>query len=570
MPCPFQVSYGYTVANNMNEQTTPANPLDHFDHVVVLMLENRSFDNLLGYLYKPDDIKPDFPLGKEFAGLHFNGLHGNPVPEDAEGEDGDGGITLYTRRARDYFQPFPDPGEFYAHVNTQLYGKFLPPSNDGQTDKKIAAPYNLPDPLPPTPPMNGFIADYISVLRGLEKPGCLNSIFNFLRLNPKWFKLNARYDDYKAIMECYEPDQVSVMATLAKEFAVFDHWHCDVPSQTYTNRAFWHSGTAFGFVNNSPLSKWIEHDKDQPERYNNSTLFNRLQEKDISWNIYSDNPISLTAIVHFQALKDYHETNFKSFNQFLTDAKNGKLPAYSFVEPRFFTPNNDQHPTSYDSVVYRESAIGSVLLGEELIREVYNAVKNSHSDTGNNWKNTLLIITHDEHGGCFDHVPPRNACPPDEPPVPGEEGFLFDRLGIRVPMIMVSAHIQRNTIVNTPHRHTSFLRTMCNKWGLSPFTERDKTAPEFTEVFTSPTLRDISDWPDLSKPVISELWKEPDYSDAPLNDLQKAMIAAVAHWKEGSTARAETINTAKEAMDYLDSFGDALPGANKTELRYRP
>ncbi|MFM9949187.1 MAG: alkaline phosphatase family protein [Saprospiraceae bacterium] len=111
------------------------------------------------------------------------------------------------------------------------------------------------------------------------------------------------------------------MATLAKEFAVFDHWHCDVPSQTYTNRAFWHSGTAFGFVNNSPLSKWIEHDKDQPQRYNNSTLFNRLQEKDMSWNIYCDDPISLTEIVHFQALKDYHETNFHSFNQFLCPAE---------------------------------------------------------------------------------------------------------------------------------------------------------------------------------------------------------------------------------------------------------
>lgn len=550
----------------MNEKTTASNPLDHFDHVVVLMLENRSFDNLLGYLYKPEDLKPDFPLGKKFAGLHFDGPHGNPVPEDAGGEYG--GKTIFTRRASDYYQPFPDPGEFYAHVNTQLYGKFIPQSNDGQTDKKIAAPYNLPDPLPAKPPMDGFIADYISVLRGLEKSGCLNSIFNFFRLNPKWFKLNARYDDYKAIMECYEPDQISVMATLAKEFAVFDHWHCDVPSQTYTNRAFWHSGTAFGFVNNSPLGKWIEHGKDQPQ--SNSTLFNRLQEKNISWNIYSDNPVSLTAIVHFQALKDYHKTNFHSFNQFLNDAANGQLPAYSFVEPRFFTPNNDQHPTSYDSVVYRESAIGSVLLGEELIREVYNAVKNSNSNTGNNWKNTLLIITHDEHGGCFDHVPPHNARPPDEPPVPGEDNFLFDRLGIRVPMIMVSAHIQRNTIVNAPHRHTSFLKTMCDKWGLAAFTERDKTAPEFTEVFTSPTLRDVSDWPDLSKPVISELWKEPDYSDAPLNDLQKAMIASVAHWKEGSTARAETINTAKEAMDYLDSFGEELPGAKKAELRYIP
>ncbi len=543
------------------DKKSSSNQLDNFDHVVVLMLENRSFDNLLGSLYKPGDIKDGFPLGKKFAGLLFDGPHGNPIPKKSQGKHGH---TIYPKRARDYFQPYPDPGEFYPHINTQLYGQFIPQSNEGQEDKKIIAPYNLPDPLPEKAPMNGFVADYISVLQGLEKQGCLTSVFNFLGLNPRNFKLNDRYDDFKSIMECYEPDQVPVMSKLATEFAVFDHWHCDVPSQTYTNRAFWHSGTSYGYVNNSPISNWLSSK-------NGPTLFNRLQDKKIPWKIYTDNPVSLTGIVHFHQLRDFHKTNFKSFSQFLKDAENGELPAYSFIEPRFFTPNNDQHPTSYDSVLYRESKIGSVWLGEELIRDVYNAIKDSSCEPGSNWKNTLLIITHDEHGGCFDHVPPSPhfVCTPENPPAPEQDGFMFNRLGVRVPMIMVSAHIKRNTIVNDDFRHTSFLRTMCEKWGLEGFTDRDKTAPEFTEVFTADDIRDRSDWPTFSELQGAVNLAEHDFSRVPLNDLQKAMLSAVSHWKYGSTEKAEALNTTKEALDFLDFFEGELPGAVKEELKWR-
>jgi phospholipase C len=409
--------------------------------------------------------------------------------------------------------------------------------------------------------MNGFVKDYISVLRSLKKQGCLTAIFNFLGLNLSRFKLDDKYEDYKAIIECFQPDQIPVMATLAKEFAVFDHWFCDVPSQTYTNRAFWHSGTAFGNVNNSPITKWMEHKNDP-------TLFNSLEDKGIPWKIYTDNPISLTGIVHFQQLLDYHLTNFKSFNHFLNDVQNGQLPAYSFVEPRFFTPHNDQHPSSYDSFLYGPSTTGSVLLGEKLIRDVYNAIRNSKSEMGNNWKNTLLVITHDEHGGCYDHVSPGTATPPSSPPEPGEQGFLFDRLGVRVPMIMISAYIQPNTIVNNPYQHTSFLHTMCEKWKLACFTDRDASAPKFDEVFTTNVPRPPKEWPVLPEPAIPSGHARTDFSEAPLGDLEKAILASVSQWKSGSTADVEKLNTVKEAMLYLSQFED-LPGAKMEELTYQ-
>ena len=498
-------------------QNSNTDKLATFDHVVVLMLENRSFDNLLGFLYTPEELKElkskgKLPLGQTFEGLNFGGKHCNPIPGAAA--NGSTPTELCVTRASDFHQPFPDPGEPYQHVNTQLYGKFIPESNSGKPDNKIVAPFNLPTPVPAVPPMDGFIKDYISVLQSMEpvKKGCgyyLSKLFGF---TPKGFNLNDRIDDFKVIMECFQPDQVNVMATLAKQFAVFDNWHCAVPSQTYTNRAFWHAATAKGHVNNSPMSHWILEDI-------GPTLFNRLEEKKISWNIYTDNPVSITGIVHFQPLLDFHLTRFKSFKQFLEDARNDSLPAYSFVEPRFFTPHNDQHPSGFDSVIFGPSVVGSVLSGEKLINDVYNAIR-----TSENWKNTLMIITHDEHGGCYDHVPPGAATPPDPGAPVGQDGFRFDRLGFRVPMIMVSAHIKPHTIVNNPYQHTSFLKTMERKWALKNFTGRDESATEFTEVFTSDSARDVSEWPVIPDPVFPAGHDKIAYSKAPLNDLQKVLL----------------------------------------------
>ena len=527
-----------------------------FDHVVVLMLENRSFDNLLGYLYKPDELSAldkagKLPLGKSFDGLHFNGEHCNPIPDDLKKAAGVNRICVTP--AKSYHQPFPDPGETYPHVNTQLYGTINPPCNSGVPDNEIKPPYNLPHiPLPHPAPMNGFIKDYISVLRSLKKKKCWQKILNFLGLNPLNFKPDASCDEYKVIMECFEPCQVNVLATLAKQFAVFDHWYCDVPTQTYSNRSFWHAASSNGHVNNDPKLHWIFDN-------NEETLFNRLKENALSWNIYTDNPISLTGIIHFQPLLGFHHTNFKSFKQFLGDAKNGKLPKYSFIEPRFFTPHNDQHPSIFDSELYKPSSVGSVLMGEILINDVYNAIRKSDY-----WKNTLLIITHDEHGGTYDHVSPPNAVPPSDKPVHHQDNFSFNRLGVRVPMVMVSAHIKPHTIVNEPKHHTSFLRTLCQEWDLGHFTCRDKNAPEFTEVFTADTRRDVSDWPDIPYPLLPPEWHKTDFSNAPLNRLQRDILESAAIYKKKDVKKMKTVG---DAMRFFQSFDD-LPGAKMEELTH--
>src|ERR1700741_1947374 len=121
------------------------------DHVVVVMFENRSFDNLLGHLYEPGEVASfEGVIGKELS---------NPIPNWAE--NGDGRKAVPYGRAQNMDTPNPDPGEEYQHVNTQLFGAIDPSANRGTLAEQMVAPYNAPA-NGRTPTMDGFVADYIS------------------------------------------------------------------------------------------------------------------------------------------------------------------------------------------------------------------------------------------------------------------------------------------------------------------------------------------------------------------------------------------------------------------------
>lgn len=460
--------------------------VDAFKNVVVLMLENRSFDNLLGNLYQNHEI----PDGKSFAGLQTGPLS-NPVPKRAT--DYKTVKSVSTQQASNYHQPYPDPGEEYQHVNTQLFNH-VDQKNIGVSQEDMVAPYNIPQPQPTTPSMEGFVNDYINTLQALH-PG-------------------KKIDEsmYGTIMQCFTNEQIPVLTTLAKEFAVFDHWFCSVPSQTWCNRAFWHAATSGGEVIN-PLEEgagtigsikdmvtWIEKVWTKP------TLFSRLKEKQIPFKIYSE-LFPLTNLVN--GPQNIKETNFL-FQEFLDDAAKGTLKPYSFVEPQFFGQHNDQHPSAEN----KPTRDGTVILGEKLIWEVYNAVKNSPQRD-----ETLLIITYDEHGGCFDHVAPPETIPPEKS-MEGALGFQFNRLGVRVPMVMISPYIQKNTIINTIFDHSSFLKTMSEKWNFQNLTHRDLHANSFAHVFSN---KKRNDYPDIPEPIIKQTGNEAYLKDK-LNGLQKSIV----------------------------------------------
>jgi Phosphoesterase family len=168
------------------------------DHVVVVMFENRSFDNLLGRLYQPGDVK-------SFEGVIDKDLK-NPIPEWAQNE-ANRKLVPYGIAAN-MNTPSPDSGEEYPHLNTDLFG-ILDPKNRFKTLAQMVAPYNAPDYPHQQPTMDGFVADYISTFTAE------------MRRAPT-------YDEYSQIMMGYSPEQMPVISTLGRGFATFDHWFCEV------------------------------------------------------------------------------------------------------------------------------------------------------------------------------------------------------------------------------------------------------------------------------------------------------------------------------------------------------
>src|ERR1039457_5021765 len=196
------------------------------DHIVVVMFENRSLDNVLGHLYGPED-------GKTFEGVLGKDLS-NPIPEWAE-HGADRKVVPYTV-ATDMVSPNPDSGEEYPHTNTQLYG-ILPEANRFKVGEEITAPYNAPEPGQ-VPTMDGYVTDYISTLTAE------------LGRQPT-------YEEYSQIMTGFTPEQIPVLNGLARGFGVFDHWFCEVPSQTFMNRSFWTAATSSRLVDSTPRRRWF-------------------------------------------------------------------------------------------------------------------------------------------------------------------------------------------------------------------------------------------------------------------------------------------------------------------------
>jgi phospholipase C len=250
------------------------------------------------------------------------------------------------------------------------------------------------------------------------------------------------------------------MAALARSFAVSDRWHASAPCQTWPNRFFVHTATAAGYVNNSPPHP----------PYRMETVFNRLDSVNQPWRVYfHDIPQSATLARLWADIP----THFRFYqDDFARDAAQGNLPAYSFIEPRYFTDTllqkmpNDQHPPH------------NVSHGDALIASVYNAVR-----AGPGWKNTLLVITYDEHGGCYDHVVPPAAVSPDEL---RHDGYAFDQFGVRVPALIISPWVKPGSVLRpagpTPFDHTSVSATLGKLFGFPPLTKRDAAAPDLLSV----------------------------------------------------------------------------------------
>ena len=423
--------------------------LQKIDHIVVLMLENRSFDSLLGTLYPKSDS--------------FEGLNGTEQNPDANGTP----VVVWNSPGTDETTmriPNPDPGELWTDINMQLFGNSAP------------APGQRPT-------MVGFVQNYLAQQQ----------------LNPQ------QIYDPKSVMHYFAPAQLPVLSQLAQKFAVCDHWFASAPCQTWPNRWFVHAATADGHENNDP-----------PHFPNVPTIFNRLEQAGIdSWKIYFHDIAQAHTLLQLFLLGSH----FQSYRQFQADCQTGQLPAYSFIEPQYFAdfghPENDQHPPSV------------VTLGEQLIADVYNCLRASKV-----WRKTLLLITYDEHGGCYDHVAPSAAVPP-QPPVPGQT-FGFDRYGVRVPAVIVSPYVAPGTIFGkssaVPFDHTAIIATVRKRFGISgALTARDAQAPDLDSVLTLPRPTNLGPLRLKALPYAPSPATAAVTQTKPLNSMQKALVGLAAN-----------------------------------------
>jgi phospholipase C len=401
--------------------TTPDSNLATIEHVVLLMLENRSFDHMLGYLYAGSgNVSP--------SGQQYEGLTGTESNRDASGNAvAVFQITASTPNA--YFMPGADPGEGYKATNDQLWGSGAAPVSGA------------------VPPMSGFVTDFAYTI-GWET-------------TDKWSILPGTVAN--DIMGCFTPQAVPVISALAAGYAVCDQWFASLPTETLPNRAFASAGTSQG------------HMDDTTKTYTCPSIFGSLSTAGVSWVIYGYNAEPLTKN-NFPDISGADPSHFGLFKDFQAAAAAGTLPAYTFLEPSWSSTGNSEHP-NYD-----------VALGEQLIHDVYEALR-----TGPGWNQTLFILTYDEHGGCYDHVPPPwGAVPPDDSA--GEFGFGFDRFGVRVPAVLVSPLIAPGTVYRAPAGsapldHTSILKTIEQRWNIPALTARDAAAPGLGGVLTLTTPR---------------------------------------------------------------------------------
>ncbi len=393
-----------------------ANQLSSIDHIVVLMLENRSFDHMLGFLYASDNnVSP--------AGQPFEGLTGTESNPDASGQPvAVSRIEPTTPNA--YFMPGADPGEGYLATNIQLFGT-----------------QNAPAGAVPT--MSGFVTDFADTLAWQSRAGTWSILPGTVATD---------------IMRCFTPEALPVLSALAKGYAVGDHWYSSVPTETLPNRAFACAATSQG------------HMDDKTRTFTAPSIFGLLGKHGLTWGIYGYDAEPLTRST-FTDIAGAPGGSIGKFADFQSAAAAGTLPAFSFLEPAWAATGNSQHP-NYD-----------VALGEQLIHDVYETLRG-----GQAWPKTLLVVTYDEHGGCYDHVPPPSgAVPPDNSA--GEFGFDFTRFGVRVPAVLISPLIAAGTVFRapaggTPLDHTSILKTVQQRWALPALTARDAAAPDLGDVLT--------------------------------------------------------------------------------------
>jgi phospholipase C len=445
-----------------------------FDHYVVLMLENRSFDHLFGYLGLGDGLPP-------------GGATNYLKPGVASSE------KFSSRKGGDYTAIGDGPSHSLKQTNEQLFGQTKPTASDAAK----------------APPLNGFVASFAVSLQ------------YDLRRTPTSTELQQ-------VMNCFDPVQLPVLSTLAKNFVLCDRWFADVPGPTMPNRAFVHAATSQGYTYNA----------DWKPKFTCKTLYDRINaDASKSWRIYYHDQNDVLEL--YPELKG-DTTNHSLFANYTSDVAGDRLATYSFITPAFIgspqQPINSMH------------APADVRPAEKLVADVYNALR----EQPDVWKKTLLIVVFDEHGGYYDHVPPPATVSPDGIAGLTDPSYLvpfdFKRLGLRVPAILISPWFAP-AVDSTVYSHSTIPGSIIDALQLPGgfLTQRDKNAAKLTQKYLIDNGQHSwrTQTPDVTVPVQPQ----------PLDAMQREILDGSVHLDpdpaQRDTKRTQDIQDPAQAKQFM-------------------
>jgi phospholipase C len=363
----------------------PSN-LDGIDTIIFLIMENRSFDHMLGYLNLPGPAR-----------IPLEGLRSDPA-----------WLQQHTNSG-------VEPFEFAIPLIED------PPHEMATIAIQLGSPSTPGGPCP----MNGFVESY-------------------RRRNPA-----PTHEQY--VMGYYTGSSVPVFDFLARNYTVCDHWFAALPTGTQANRLMAMAGTT-GIIDNAPLFL-----PDQP------LVYDWLSDHGVTWCAYqSGHYLPFFALMRkwqdeianslaLDVFVSHAHPRFRRLSNFAQDWQTEQsMPSVIFIEPEYTDgphgiPNDDHPPTG-------------IAHGQALIADVYATLISNPT----RWAKTILLVTYDEHGGFYDHVPPLNI-----PTSLLGHGLtpVFVTTGVRVPSFVISPLVEPASVFSRPLDHTSFLQLIADKFG---------------------------------------------------------------------------------------------------------
>jgi phospholipase C len=397
---------GKVVVSVVAPPPPPPNPIRH---IIVMLQENRTFDNYFGRL-----------------GPYRAAKVAGASPGDVDGFDPNTALRTKTGKSvRPYhYQTVCTEGLDFAW-------------NESHIDMNLQAPATF---------MDSDFSKAKFLMDGFPQT------LNLTTIDPDGTRQMGYYDE-RDLPYYYE---------LATQFATSDRFYSSVPTNTLPNRMYMFTATSFGNVRpaSPPAGGW-------PQK----TIFRALNDAGVSWRYYYQD-----ADIYFTDFADYYRPEIKPkvykidnwFSVLASPTADRDLPAVVFIE-RAGSTGLDEHPDK------------NIQKGAASVQQIISALMNSPA-----WQSSVFILSYDEGGGLYDHVPPFQVAEPDDiSPIlqSNDVKGRFNLSGFRIPITVISPWVKPHLVSHIPREHASILKFIEARFNMPPLTRRDAGADDMSEFF---------------------------------------------------------------------------------------